>query len=252
MRRVHAQPWGCSRRQTAGWHAAFRSRLASVAGQMPICSLSAARYERPSSPETAGSDCSLRSGRPPSIRRRRIVWAFAATRAAVSRGLAWLRQAEPAVAQIAELVAPLDLATGSAPNYGLMICTAAETLWLLDRRDHIETIERNLREKVIEPDFGYVNVDGRLSLARLCALKGDYDEASDWFAKARTVLDEQGARPLRAIADYDEALMYARRNAAGDRERALPLLDAAMQQFAEIGMTGWTLRGEELRASLTA
>ena len=61
----------------------------------------------------------------------------------------------------------------------------------------------------------------------------------------------QGARPLRAITDYDEALMYARRNAPGDSARALPLLDAAMRQFADIGMTGWAQRAEDLRATLT-
>ena len=177
-------------------------------------------------------------------------WAFAATRAAVSRGLAWLGQAEPAIAQIKELVDPLDLADGSTANYGLMICTAAETLWLLDRRDHIDTIERNLREKVIEPDFGYINTDGRLSLARISALKGDYDEAIDWFAKARAILDELGARPLRAIVDHDEALMYARRADDGDAARALPLLEAALRQFADIGMTGWTERAEPLREKL--
>jgi tetratricopeptide (TPR) repeat protein len=132
----------------------------------------------------------------------------------------------------------------------MLVCSAAETLWLLDRRDHIDTIERNLREKVIEPDFRYISVDGRASLARLCALQGRYDEASRWFAEARTVLEEDGARPLRAIVDYDEALMYARRKEEGDGERALPLLDAAMQQFADIGMPGWTRRGEELRATL--
>ncbi len=179
------------------------------------------------------------------------LWAFAAMRAGVSRGLAWLEQAEPSVAQIAELVAPLELATGSTANYGFMICTAAETLWLLEGRDHIETIERNLRVKVIEPDFGYVNVDGRLSLARLCALKGDYDEAVGWFAKARVVLDEKGARPLRAITDYDEALMYARRSAEGDAERAQPLLDAALAQFRDIEMSGWVRRAETLRTTLT-
>jgi predicted ATPase len=30
--------------------------------------------------------------------------------------------------------------------------------------------------------------DGRLSLARLCALQGRYGEATDWFAKVRTLL----------------------------------------------------------------
>ncbi len=197
------------------------------------------------------------------------VWNFASSRADFMRGLAWLGRGEPAIVQLAELIAPLDLAPGHGGNYTVMACTAAETLWLLDRRDHIDTVERNLREKVVEPDFRYINVDGRTSLARLCALQGRYDEASRWFAEARAVLEEDGARPLRAIVDYDEALMYARRAAAGAqpaapgshaaeppapqglRERALPLLDAAMQQFADIGMTGWTRRAEELRATLS-
>jgi len=92
-------------------------------------------------------------------------------------------------------------------------------------------------------------MDGRLALARLCALRRRYDEARDWFAKARTVLDEQGARPLRAIVDYDEALMYARRGAPGDSERARPLLDAALRQFRTLGMPGWIRRAEALLKS---
>ena len=131
-----------------------------------------------------------------------------------------------------------------------MACNAADALWAANRTDHLDVIERNLREKVVEPDFRYVGLDGRLSLARLCALSGRFEEASEWLARARAVLEEQGARPLRAVADYDEALMFARRAAAGDRERALPLLDAALAQFREIGMTGWLRRGEELRDQL--
>ena len=73
-----------------------------------------------------------------------------------------------------------------------------------------------------------------------------------WFAKARTVLDEQGARPLRALADFDEALMYARRGASGDREHALRWLDLAVPQLVAIGMPGWTQRADELRRRLIA
>jgi len=65
----------------------------------------------------------------------------------------------------------------------------------------------------------------------------------------RQVLDEQGARPLRAIVDYDEALMYARRGAPGDSERARPLLDAALRQFRTLGMPGWIRRAEALLKS---
>src|SRR5262249_10204447 len=113
-----------------------------------------------------------------------------------------------------------------------------------------DIIERNVREKVVAPDFRYPMMDGRLALARLCALQQRYDEAVEWFAKARMVLDEQGARPLRAIVDHDEALMYARHGAPRDRERALPLLDAAVEQFRALDMPGWIRRAEALLAGL--
>jgi non-specific serine/threonine protein kinase len=89
-------------------------------------------------------------------------------------------------------------------------------------------------------------VDGRLALARLCAVQGRFNEAAEWFAKARTVLDGQGMRPLRAIADYDEGLMYVRRDAVGDCEHARPLLEAALRQFRALGMPGWIRRAEHL------
>jgi hypothetical protein len=135
-------------------------------------------------------------------------------------------------------------------NYTTIACSAAETLWLVGRTDHLTTIERAVRQNVVEPDFRYPNVDGRLALARLCALRERWDEAADWFARARIVLDEQGARPLRAIADYDEALMYQRRGAAGDRERALALLDRARTQFEDVGMSGWLRRAARLATTL--
>jgi DNA-binding CsgD family transcriptional regulator len=134
--------------------------------------------------------------------------------------------------------------------YGRLSCSAAATLWLLERTDHIEVIERGIREKVVAPDFRGPMRDGRHALAQLCALRGRHDEAVEWFQKAREVLDEQGARPLRAIVDYDEALMYVRRGRRGDRGRAAPLLEAALSQFRDIEMTGWIRRGEELQRGI--
>ena len=133
-----------------------------------------------------------------------------------------------------------------AGNYVGIAYDAAEVLWLAARTEHIETIERNLREKVVEPDFRAPMTDGRLALGRLCALQHRYEEAVEWFAKSRAVLDEQGARPLRAIVDYDEALMYVRRGEAGDDKRAAPLLEAALMQFRTLGMPGWIRRAESL------
>ena len=91
--------------------------------------------------------------------------------------------------------------------------------------------------------------DARLSVARLCALSDRYDEAGDWFAKARDALEEEGWRPLRAIVDYDEALMYLRRGSSGDDSRAFPLLTAASEQFRALGMPGWLKRSEESAAT---
>jgi len=174
-------------------------------------------------------------------------WVFAAIRAVAAAVYAWLERTEEALHWLATLVAPLERAPGWAANYTMVACLAVETLWLLERVDHIEVIERNLLEKVVEPDFRYPMQDSRRSMACLCALQGRYDEAVEWFARARTVLEDQGARPLRAITDFDEALMYVRRGAPGDRERASPLLDAAQQQFRALGMTGWIRRAESLQ-----
>jgi tetratricopeptide (TPR) repeat protein len=174
-------------------------------------------------------------------------WVFAAIRAAAAAVYAWLERTEEALHWLGTLVAPLERAPGWAANYTMIACLAVETLWLLERVDHIEVIERNLLGKVIEPDFRYSMQDPRRSMACLCALQGRHDEAVEWFARARAVLEEQGARPLRAITDLDEALMYIRRGAPGDRERASPLLDAALQQFRALGMTGWTRRAESLQ-----
>jgi len=171
-------------------------------------------------------------------------------RAAVAAVMAFAGHADAAISLLATAMPALERAEGANSNYILMACSAADALWAADHTDYLDVIERNLREKVVEPGFRQAGFDGRLSLARLCAVSGRFEEASDWFARARAVLEEQGARPLRAVADYDEALMFARRAAAGDRERALPLLDAALAQFRDIGMTGWLRRAEDLRNQL--
>jgi tetratricopeptide (TPR) repeat protein len=173
-------------------------------------------------------------------------FAMAAVRAAAAAFHAWTGQAEDALRLLTSVTPAIERAPGNASIYTLVIGCAAETLWALGRTEAIEVIERNLREKTLALDFRYPHVDARLSLARLLALQARYDEASEWFASARAVLDEQGARPLRARTDLDEALMYLRRGAAGDAQRAAPLLEAAIEQFQAIGMPGWIKRAEEL------
>jgi len=171
-------------------------------------------------------------------------WAAAGINAYASYVLAQVGQPELALQRISLLPAALERGAGWDRTYCQTAGIAAASLWILNSTEHAGTVERNIRLKVLAPDFRAPLSDSRLSLARLCALQGRVEEAREWFAKAREVFDEQGARPFRAISDYDEALMYLRRGADGDSDRARPLLAAAAEQFSKLGMSGWIRRAE--------
>ncbi len=172
-------------------------------------------------------------------------WAFGAICAAAAQSLARLGQTEKALPWLARVCSALPAGAPWAFSYSLMACDAASVLWTLGRTDHLEVVEHALRHKVVVPDFRFPMRDSRLSMARLCALSGRYDEAKDWFAKARAVLDEQGALPLRAIADFDEAQMHLHRAGPGDLANAAALADMATDQFRKLGMSGWLRRARD-------
>jgi hypothetical protein len=178
-------------------------------------------------------------------------WARAGSCAALARILATAGRIDEAMELVATLPRVIELTPIWEGNYPRIVCDAAATLWIAQRSDYIEIIERGVREKVVRADYRYPMQDGRTALGRICALQGRHDEAIRLFAEARRVTEEQGARPCRAIIDYDEALMLVRRAAPGDRDRARPLLDAALSQMQAIGMGGWATRAAQLRASLT-
>jgi DNA-binding SARP family transcriptional activator len=172
-----------------------------------------------------------------------VRWARAPMCAGCARTAAHLGHGEKAMALLALPVQALGRAPGWALNYTRTASDTAEALWQLDRRDHLRSVEAALRLKALPADFRFPMMDLRLSLARLCAIDARLEEASHWFGQARRALEEQGARPLRAIADFDHALMYARH---GRHANARPLLVAAAGQFQRIGMTGWLRRAEQL------
>jgi DNA-binding winged helix-turn-helix (wHTH) protein/tetratricopeptide (TPR) repeat protein len=175
--------------------------------------------------------------------RRAVVWS------GVASLYATLGRYEDARRLVAEIIPAITLGSGSDVNYTLLIHYACEVLWKIGAH-HSFPLEKNLRDKTLVPDFRYPHADARLSLARLCALEDRQDEAVHWFNVARQVLEDQGAAPLRAVTDYDEALMYARCGRAEDRRRALGVLEAAVAQFSKIGMTGWLQRADQLRLQI--
>jgi class 3 adenylate cyclase len=179
-----------------------------------------------------------------------IAWALGHVYADLARISARTGQHQAAVHYLGLVTPWLERAPAWAAGFPCVVSHAAETLWVLERLDHVALVEQTLREKVVKPDFRYPMVDGRLALARVCALQNRHDEAQQWFGAARRVLSEQDARPLLAIADFDEALMHVRRGHPDHIDRARPLLDAARRQFEKIGMTGWIRRADELGRSL--
>jgi tetratricopeptide (TPR) repeat protein len=175
-------------------------------------------------------------------------WALVLIRAVAAVRYGGRQRAEDALSLLAMQLPSIERAPGWAPNYTMVVCDAVSVLWQLQRTEHADVLEANVRDKVLAPDFRYPMRDGRLALAQLCALTGRDDEAVDWFARARQVLEEQGAKPLRAMVDFDEALMYQRRAGRGDTARAVECWQRAVPQFEALGMTGWVRRVEALRA----
>jgi DNA-binding SARP family transcriptional activator/tetratricopeptide (TPR) repeat protein len=168
-----------------------------------------------------------------------VRWAKSSNDAGMAVGEARVGRPDRALQLLSAVLPALQRAAPWGWTYLRTACDAAETLWLLDRRDHLPVIEAALRDKALPPDFRFPMMDARLALARLCALDGRHEEASRWFGEARVTLDAQGARPLRAIVDFDEALMHQR---AGRPDAARPLQLAAVDQFTRLGMTGWFRR----------
>jgi hypothetical protein len=157
---------------------------------------------------------------------------------------------DAALAHLALVVDRLERTPAWAGDLTTIAGHAAEVLWLLDRTVEAGAIEAAVRHKLIEPDFRGPGVDPRLTIARLCALTGRADEARGWFATARDVLAQRGCNPEVAIADLDEARMYALAGRPGERSQAGALLDSARRQFDALGMTGWLRRADEVGALL--
>src|SRR5579885_161079 len=174
-------------------------------------------------------------------------FATVAACAQMSMVMAFDNRAEAAMQLLALLPNALRRAAPWNAGFNVAVCDGTAALWALNSPEHAQSIEQAIRASLLPADFRFPMRDARLAIACLCALQGRIEEACEWFAKSREILDEAGWRPLRAIVDYDEGLMHLRR---GDSGAAQPLLDRAVDQFSKLEMPGWFKRAQAaLRAS---
>ncbi len=144
------------------------------------------------------------------------------------------------LAQVHAQIAPTDY------MYSATFDRACTVIWELQATEFAAHYHHLAHDLISRSDgMGMLNAY-ELDVARLAALLGAHDEATEYFARARVTLDSAGHRPLRAIIDYDEALMFSRVRPA-DRVRIAALLDAALAQFAALGMVEWARQAGTLR-----
>ena len=87
------------------------------------------------------------------------------------------------------------------------------------------------------------------SLGLLAATMGAWSQAEAHFEAALRVDARMAARPWLACTERDYAAMLLARDAPGDRERALVLLDRALQTGQELGMKRLVEQALALKAS---
>ena len=148
-----------------------------------------------------------------------VRWAWIAVTAFRGHLLAQEGNAGEAIDVLHEVLPVIERAGGWAQNYPALVYSATQILWHLQRTDELETLERNVRTKVVEPDVRYPEAPGRVALAQLCALDGRTDEARHWFDEARRV---RRGRRKRAAARRGRLRRSDHEPPAGDRRQLRP------------------------------
>jgi hypothetical protein len=176
-------------------------------------------------------------------------WAALAIRLSVAEVRAYHGDAAGALAILRQALPAIERAPVSAVNYPLVLATATGTLWWSQRIDHLDVLERHVRDKWLPSGLHYPETDVRWVLARLCALDGRINEARGWCAKARQMMTSLGTTPLLVAVDHDEALMEIRRGAESDRARVAELIKSARAGCTHPSMHPWLARLDQLKRS---
>jgi DNA-binding CsgD family transcriptional regulator len=162
--------------------------------------------------------------------------------------LAYARAGDPPAAErlLGALLPVLERVEPTMHHHTFTVHYSAIAAWELGA-GHRAAGLRRLVERLAAAGAGDSLVASHsLCLARMSALRGEWARAARELAQARRDLDASGHRPLRAIADHDEALMLVRAG-SGDAERIAALQAGALDAFRALGMADWERRALALR-----
>ncbi len=175
-------------------------------------------------------------------------WAGLALRLAAARGLVLGGIADHARAILDDALPALDRAGPWAPNAPIAFAYAVEIAWRLGDAGYLPALERNVREKWLEPDLDYPEVDARWSYALLCALDGRPDDARHWFDESRRVLTERESEPLIVGVDHHAAEVELGLGPNGDAACFAAAIAAARSRCTHPAMAAWLPRLDALEA----
>ncbi|MFL5758329.1 MAG: AAA family ATPase [Thermomicrobiales bacterium] len=131
-----------------------------------------------------------------------------------------------------------------AANHNGAVAFAGGAVWRLGLSEFAPALRRFALDLIAAGVGDYPQGSNELTVARMAAMIGNDAEATDYFARARTVLHLSEQRPLRAIVDLDEATARAK----GDPGRAAELASSALAAFDTLGMGPWAAVARKLEA----
>lgn len=159
---------------------------------------------------------------------------------------------ETGTRSLLDVLAPvLEAMSPGDPNHNGAVAMAASAVWMIECIDLAPRLHKLALELWRQQLGDYPQTSIALTIARMAALSGRADEATEFFAKARTVLDESGQRPLRAKVDLDEATFLTKSAGNVDHDSIGELLRRSGAAFEEIGMTEWAERARSKQLSST-
>jgi hypothetical protein len=143
---------------------------------------------------------------------------------------------------------------GDSANRPAQLAVLAEAVYVLDDPTHAVWLYEQLTplaNRCLVGCIGFLCL-GSVSryLGLLATTRGRWDDAQRHFADAVSHNERIGARPFAAHSRHAWADMLTRRDAPGDRERALELNARALSAADEMGMTWLAERALALKLRL--